>query len=59
MDCKQRVKGNTTYFPVQVKGGLVQMGNSELAAPVWINEKGIARLSLIQNCPIEWPVLAP
>lgn len=65
LDCKLMVKGNTAYFPVRVEGGLVQMGDlhavmgdSELCGTgLEINGTVIARLTLIKNCPIEWPVL--
>lgn len=65
LDCKLMVKGNTAYFPVRVEGGLVQMGDlhavmgdSELCGTgLEINGTVLTRLTLIKNCPIEWPVL--
>lgn len=65
LDCKLMVKGNTAYFPVRVEGGLVQMGDmhavmgdSELCGTgLEINGTVIARVSVIKNCPLEWPVL--
>ncbi len=65
LDCKLMVKGNNAYFPVRVAGGLVQMGDlhaamgdSELCGTgLEINGTVIARLSIIKNCSIEWPVL--
>ncbi len=65
LDCKLMVKGNTAYFPVRVAGGLVQMGDmhavmgdSELCGTgLEINGTVLVRLTVIKNCPIEWPVL--
>lgn len=58
LNCKLMVKGNTAYFPVRVKGGQVQMGDSELCGTgLEINGTVLARISLVKNCPIEWPLL--
>ena len=69
--CETRTKripienGKAAYFPVRVEGGLVQMGDmhavmgdSELCGTgLEINGTVIARVSVIKDCPLEWPVL--
>lgn len=65
LDCKLMVKSNSAYFPVRVKGGLVQMGDlhavmgdSELCGTgLEINGTVIARISVLKNRSLEWPVL--
>lgn len=65
LDCKLMVKGNTAYFPVRVEGALVQMGDmhavmgdSELCGTgLEINGTVMARISIIRQCALDWPVL--
>lgn len=64
-DCKKIVKHSRVYFPVQVPGALLQLGDLHAAmgdgeicgTGVEISGEVEVQLNLIKNTPLDWPVV--